>query len=224
MTERKIQIGTYDTATNGWTLNAFSLGRAQAVESYAKVPGRSGHLDLSTVLTDGEPYYDNRTFTARLESSEGTRLEREERINDMINKLDGYRLDIILPDDPTHYITGRVSVTKEFNDLAHAAVTVKANCDPWRYAVSETVVSITGANPTYEMPVELVNEGRMSVIPTIKVSGQGVITLSREGWSRVLMSGTYILPDLYLQTGSMQLKYTGSSGVKLTFTYREAVL
>jgi hypothetical protein len=219
MNERKIVIGTYDTASNLWTLNACALGDAPAIESYASVPGRSGRLDLSTVLTDGEPTYDNRTFTARLESSEGTRLEREARISNMINALHGRSFTIVLPDDPEHYITGRVSVTKEYNDLAHAAVNVKATCEPWRYAASETTTRVTASSS--EQTVTLTNSGRMSVIPTIKIEG-GTVTLSREGWSKVLTEGTYVLPDIYLQTGSIELKYKGNGSA--TFTYREAVL
>ena len=134
MQKRKIIIGTYDTAAEGlWTLSAWALGKAVANEEYANVPGHSGPLDLSTALTDGEPYYGSRELEAVLESSEGTRLEREERINQMINKLDGWRHNIILPDDPLHYINGRVRVEKLYNDLVHASVRVTATCDPWRY-------------------------------------------------------------------------------------------
>lgn len=221
MEPRKIIIGTYDTALEGlWTLNSCHLGSAPFNEAYVKVPGHSGPLDLSTVLTDGEPYYDSRPFTARLESSVGTRLERENRINYMINKLDGWRFNIILPDDPTHYITGRVSITKEFNNLAHAAVTVKATCDPWRYNAAETVVGITASEDT-EQHVVLINAGRKSVVPRIQITG-GPITLKREGWSKVFSEGTPPHPDIYLQSGSTVLTYIGTGSA--IFTYREAVL
>lgn len=219
MPDRKIVIGTYDTATNLWTLNACTLGEAPFSESYAKVPGRSGALDLSTVLTDGETTYDNRPFAARLESSEGTRLEREARIDAMVNALHGQSLNIVLPDDPTHYITGRVSVTKEYNDIAHAAVNVKATCDPWRYSVTETVKTVTATST--EQSLTLTNAGKMSVIPSVVIAG-GTITLSRDGWSKVLTAGTYVLPDIYLKTGGAVLKYKGSGTA--TFRYREAVL
>lgn len=219
MADRKIVIGTYDTAANLWTLNACTLGDAPFSESYAKVPGRSGALDLSTVLTDGEMTYDNRPFTARLESSEGTRLERETRIDNMINALHGRSLNIVLPDDPTHYVTGRVSISKEYNDIAHAAVNVKATCDPWRYSVTETVKTVTATST--EQSVTLTNAGRKPVIPTIKIEG-GTVTLSGDGWSKALTAGTYVLPDIYLKTGGAVLKYKGTGSA--TFTYREAVL
>lgn len=224
MTDRKLIIKQpgyiYDTASDGrYTLAAFNLSKPTFEENYVKVPGRSGHLDLSTVLTDGEPSYANRPFTARLESSEGTRLEREARINSLINKFDGYLVDIVLPDDPTHYITGRISITKEYNDIAHAAVNVKATCEPWRYSSSEAVITVTASSS--EQSVTLINGGRMPVIPTVTISG-GTITLAGEGWSRVLTEGTYTLPDIYIKTGSVTLTYKGSGSAR--FVYREAVL
>lgn len=224
MQKRKIIIGTYDTALEGlWTLTSWSLGKPVANEEYLNIPGHSGPLDVSTVLTDGEPYYGSRPFEAVLESSEGTRLEREERINQMINKLDGLRFNITLPDDPTHYINGRVSVEKVYNTPYHASVQVRATCDPWRYNNAQTVVGVTAS--TTAKTVTLINNGRLSVIPRAKVTG-GTVTVkyTSDGTTKTwtLNTGEYNLVDIYLKTGSAVVTYSGSGTV--TFTYREAVL
>lgn len=225
MQKRKIIIGTYDTAVEGlWTLSAWEFGAASAQENYVSVPGHSGQLDLSTVLTDGEPYYDNREFEAILESSEGTRLEREERINQMVNKLDGWRHNIILPDDPLHYINGRVRVEKIYNDPVHASVRVTATCDPWRYNKSETVVGLIATEA--EQTVALINSGRLSVVPKITVTGGTVYlkyyTDDTEKNSEALGPGEYTYPDIYLKTGAFPLTYSGAGQIILS--YREAVL
>lgn len=220
MQKRKIIIGTYDTALTGlWTLREWSLSPAELVEEYAKVPGHSGPLDLSTVLTDGEPYYGSRNFTAILESSEGTRLERKARIDQMVNWLDGWKQNIILPDDSLHYIVGRVRVTELYNDPAHASVQVTAVCEPWRYNNTETVVGITAT--ATEQTVALINNGRLPVAPTLTVAG-GTVNLAFGGSSWALGAGVYILPDIYLRGGSYPLRYSGTGTV--LFTYREAVL
>lgn len=224
MQKRKLIIGTYDTALEGlWTLCAWSLGKAMANEEYANVPGHNGPLDLSTALTDGEPYYGSREFEATLECSEGTRLEREERINQMINRLDGYRFNIVLPDDPTHYINGRVRVEKLYNTPAHASVLVTATCEPWRYNASETVVGLIAKST--EQTTSLINNGRKSVVPTIKVvDGSAILKFGTNEETRTwnLTSGEYILADIYLKTGAAPLTYSGSATI--TLTYREAVL
>ena len=224
MQKRKIIIGTYDTALEGlWTLSAWSFSKAVFHEDYAEVPGHNGPLDLSTALTDGEPYYESREFEAVLESSEGTRMEREARIDEMINRLDGWRFDIFLPDDTLHYISGRVRVEKLYNDPAHASVRVTATCDPWRYNASETVVGLVAT--TEEQTVTLINNGRCSVVPKITVTGGDVLlrfgTESQE-MSWALSPGEYIIGDIYLKRGFAPLKYSGFG--QLTLTYREAVL
>lgn len=142
--KRKFLIGTYDTAEHLWTLAGWTLSAPEQVRSWVDVPGRrKGPIDASTVLSDGDPVYGNRTLTITLESSEGTRLEREARIEQMLNWLDGWWLDIVLPDDVDtrrRYMRGTVSVKKIYNDLAHAQVQVTAICEPWKYAAAETIV------------------------------------------------------------------------------------
>ena len=209
-----------------WTLSECTLGSPERREDYVEVPGRNGVLDLSTALTDGEPHYGSREFSATLESSEGTRLEREERISKMVNQLDGWRHNIILPDDPGHYIVGRVRVDKLYSDPAHAAVRVTATCDPWRYNNSETVVGLIAT--ATEQTVALINNGRRSVVPAITVTGGDVrlvFNANGENRSWALSPGEYRpedLPDIYLKTGSTILRYSGSG--QATLTYREAVL
>lgn len=222
MVKRKLILGTYDTDQNGpWTLSAWQLSAAQYRSQVVSVPGRDGDLDLSTALTDGSPRYGNRTLTATLERSDGTRLEREVAINTMVNWLDGWRVDIRLPDDGAHYLTGRIHVAKEYNDMAHAAVTVTAVCDPWRYSNHETVHALTAGADALE--ARLTNSGRRTVVPTIQITGEGAsINLVYGGLSWVLSAGTYQLPDLVVPQGGISVTYSGV-GV-ISFTYREAVL
>lgn len=219
---RGITIGTYDTAAQGWTLTGWSFSAPQFVSNMVEVPGRiDGPLDLSAAITGGEPRYQSRTFVATLERSDGDRLSRDAAINTMVNWLDGWRQDIILPDDAAHYITGRVSVAREYNDPAHAAVTVTATCDPWRYAKEETVVKLaaTATAQTHEF----VNTGRRTAVPVLVVSGDGSLNLQFGTASWALGAGIYQLPDLILTQGGHEVTYSGA-GMSLTATYREAVL
>lgn len=219
---RKLILGNYDTHLNGpWTLSAWSLSPAEYQENYVEVPGRNGALDLSTALTDGEPRYNSRTMEATLERSDGTRLEREAAIDAMINWLDGWKMDIFLPDDELHYITGRVRVAKEYNDPAHAAVTITATVDPWRYNKNETAVHLTA--DTEAKTALLTNQGRRTVVPVLEITGdspQVLLSVGTASWS--LSTGTYQLPDLVVRQGSTEITYSGSG--ELHFRYREAIL
>jgi hypothetical protein len=217
---RKIIFGTYDTAEEGlWTLTGWALSDAEQKTEYLDLPGANGRLDVSTALTDGEPVYNDRTLTATFECSEGTRLEREDRISRMVNWLDGWRMNITLPDDPLHYITGRVHVARLYNDPAHASVQVTATCDPWRYNVTETAVGLQAT--AAEQTTALINSGRRSMVPTLTIAG-GDVLLAAGAASWALSAGVYALPDLYLRPGSTPIRYSGTG--TLLVTYREAVL
>ena len=222
MEKRKIIFDTYDTALMGlWTLAAQELTDPEYQEYFMEVKGRDGPLDFSTVLTDGEPKYGSRTLTASLESSEGTRAERTARISRMVNQLDGMRIPIYLPDYPDYYLTGRVKVRQEYNDMAHCAVTVTATCDPWLYAIEERLYTLTAG--TEKQTAVLSNHGRRTAVPTAVISGENASFLIECGSvSLALGPGTYQLPDILLKTGNTQITYSGTGTAKIT--YREAVL
>ena len=221
MEKRRIIFGTYDTATAGrWTLTEWALSQPALKESYVTVPGHDGDLDLSTVLTDGEPRYGNRSLTATFESSEDTREVREDVIREMMNELDGLRMDIVLPDDPQHFVTGRVRVERLYNDLAHASVRVTATCDPWRYSTIETVIGLAATSAWQS--VLLYNRGRRSVVPTITVPEGGTLTIEYGTATLSVSKGTHAWPTLYLTRGTHALRYMGTGVAMLT--YREAVL
>ena len=220
---RKIIYGSYDTDVNGlWTLTEWELEPAQIITNYVDVPGRvKGPLDLSTALTDGEPRFGSRTLVAVFESSEGDRLARKSRMDTMVNWLSGWRMNIVLPDNPDHYLVGRVTVEPLYNDMAHASVQVTAVCEPWLYKNTETVVTLTAAST--EKTATLSNPGRLTVVPLLEITGTSASVLIKFGTaSWTLGPGTYQLPDLVLPQGEHLLTYSGTGSVKLT--YREAVL
>lgn len=220
MAKRKLIIGEYDTALHGWTLCSWSFNPAEPVTSYIEVPGRvDGPLDGSTILTDGDIRYGNREFHAVLECSEGTRLARKAVIAEMVNSLDGRRLNIVLPDDPTRYIVGRVHVTVDYNDLAHASVQVTAVCEPWLYNQDETVVELIATAET--QTATLINTGRRVAVPTLTIES-GDVHLRFGGSSWVLSAGVYVLPDLCLVQGESAIEYSGAGSI--TITYREAAV
>lgn len=222
MEKRKMIFGAYDTARDGlWTLGPWSFPEPEPKLNMVDVPGRiDGPLDMSTVLTDGEPRFGSRTLTVALQSSEGNRLEREARISAMVNQLNGRQVDIILPDDPTRYITGRVNVKKDYNDMAHAAIKVTATCAPWRYNIKPTSIELT-ASKDIQLTV-LSNAGARTVVPEVTVSGNGArVVLAAGSHTWELTPGSYRLIDLAVQPGSTPLRYSGKGTVRIT--YREAV-
>lgn len=221
MIKRKIIFGEYDTAANGWTLTEWALSPAEQKTNFVERVGGDGSWDLSTALTDGLVRYRDRELVAAFECSEGDRMHRESEIRRMINQLDGSKLEIRLPDDDLRHLVGRVRVQKEYNDLAHARVTVSAVCEPWKYADAETVVTVPALS--VRQTIALTNGGRKALVPTLTVSGSGASVLLEYGRAAQAMSaGRYKWPTLVLTPGGHEVKVSGR-GV-LTISYREAVL
>lgn len=221
MKKRGFLFGTYDTALYSWTLTGWSLSDPEQKTNYVEKPGGDGSWDLSTVMTDGLPRYKDRALTVTLECSEGTREERQENIGHMVNLLDGLVHDIVPPDYPSHYLTGRVHVVQEYNDLAHAAVTITAVCSPWLYRKTETVVTLTAYSTVQEATIK--NTGRLAVAPKITVTGENAdvhISYGTRGVS--LSAGVYEWNWLVLTPGTHVLWYDGTGTVEIK--YREAVL
>lgn len=221
MEKRTILLGDYDTAAHGlWTLTHWEFPEPEVEENLVTVPGRAnGPLDVSTVLTDGRPRYGARPLTVTLESSEGDRMARDARIAEMVNKLHGKRVEIVLPDRPQHYAVGRLKVQTMYNDLAHASVQVTGTCEPWLYYKEEQVfqtTATTGSIPIITLP----NRGAMDVVPLVQVPGGASVRIEYKTFSWVLSAGDYRLPDLLLVPGDNEIKCNGRSVI----SYREAVL
>lgn len=220
--QRKIIFGDYDSFdTWGLTLTGYKLTDPEYKSNFVPVPGRDGDLDLSTAMTDGEPRFGNRTLTATFELSSGTRDTRLATFNQIVNALSGRRVAITLPDDSAHYLVGRVSVTVDYCDPYHGALTVTAICEPWRQAFAEKSETLTAASTV--KAATLTNAGRRLLVPTLVVSGAEAsvtITFGTSTWA--LAAGTYKLPDLLLRPGDNSLTYKGTGTIALT--WREAVL
>lgn len=223
MIKRKITFGNYDTAAQGWTLTGWFLEPAEEKTNFVEKQGGDGSWDLSTALTDGIPTFRDRPLTVTLECSEGDRLSREAEIRNMINRLHGMRVDIELPDDEYHHLSGKLNVRKEYNDLAHAAVTVTAVCDPWKYANTDTVVTLTAATGTTKT-ARIINNGRRAVVPGLTITGGATasILVAYGAKSMSFSMGEYKWPELLLTPGAHEISYLGTGTLKLT--YREAVL
>ena len=217
--KRKFIFGDYDTAIDGlWTLSAWSLGEAKPLENLVDIPGRiDGPIDLTEAGT-GDVMYSTRALSVTLESSEGTRADREERIRRMVNTLHGRRAKIWTPDDPEHYLSGRLTIKKNYSDLAHASVTITSTCAPWRYDNEETVVTVELADESQE--VELQNT-RRPVFPELRV--QGELTMVDKDTTYKLSEGIYLLPALELKSGETRVLEVSGTG-SISFSYRKAVL
>jgi hypothetical protein len=225
MQKRGIIFGSYSTGAQGWTLTGWNFSRAVQKTNYVDKPGGDGSWDLSDALSDGIPRYNDRTLTATFEISQGDRMQREYTIRQMVNMLDGKRMKIYLPDDDTHYIEGRVHVVREYNDLAHGAVTVTATCSPWKYDRDET--TFTAKLSATVNSLRIVNAGRLAVVPVITVNTTNTagVVITYGNASATFQAGTHKWPALLLTPEEDHIvTFSGTNGDVISFTFRRGVL
>lgn len=191
---------------------------AEPKTNYVKLDGMNGSLDLSESLT-GETTYDDRTLTASFFTDYGKRKDREALLQKITASLHGKKIKIIEPDDIDHYLYGRVKIKGKKNNLAYAEFSIEAICDPWRYALLETVRRVDVRN-SVRTNVVINNNGVKTLCPDITVNGS--VELSYDNFKISLSTGTYKISDLKLRQGVNIVGVSGNGSV--IFTYREATL
>lgn len=214
---RYLTIAKYNTWYD-WrlTLTSQELTPPEPKTNYIELDGAHGTLDLSEALT-GEVTYADRVYKATFWTSEGTYNDRLRVLQDIVHTVHGRKVPIILPDDPDHYLMGRVLVKSRTWDQVHAEVAIEAICDPWLYAVNETErrVEVDGAQD-----VVIINGGDKMLCPVITVVGE--VNITYNGVTTRLTDGHYQITDLRLTWGANVVGVSGTGSV--TFTYREASL
>lgn len=181
--------------------------------NYVKIDGMSGSLDLSESLT-GEITYEDRTIKASFWTDVGSYKDRERLLQKITAALHGKKIKIVEPDDLDHYFIGRVTIKSRSNNLAYAEFTIEAICEPWRYAIVETVRNVTVNNQRTSVVIN--NNGVKTLCPVIVVTG----TVTVDGTT--LTAGSYLIPDIKLRRGVNVIGVSGTGSA--TFTYREADL
>ena len=186
--------------------------------NYVEIDGMDGTLDLSESLT-GEITYKDRTVSASFWTSEGSFKERASLLRKIVTTLHGKKIKIIEPDDPDHYFYGRVKVKSLTNILPYATFTIEATCEPWRYAVDDTVRTIE-VNSQIITNAVIHNNGVKTLSPVITVTGSVDITYN--GVKTPLTAGTYKISDIRLRQGVNVIGVSGNGSA--TFIYKEADL
>lgn len=146
MTKRGLIIGSFNTAEYGFTMSKLHLEVPQARQDFVEVDGMSGALDYSDA--QGIVYQTCR-LEAVFELSEGNKEYREKIIGEFIRAVHGKSCPIIHPDHGGKILTGRVQLSKDYSDLAHAQVSMSAVCQPWFTEPHDTIVSLPVRDRSY---------------------------------------------------------------------------
>lgn len=215
---RGVQFNDHHSAED-WGLILNSRKNTPPEPKYVKVSvdGRDGDLNLSRALT-GDMRYSNREVSYGFVATDGSQVEREELISNIINEIHGQEIKIIEPDNPDLYLLGEVKVSNIQNNKAYATFEVSATCEPYRYFVNEVnrIINLTST----EANVVLNNTGTKSIIPMLTVSGE--VNIKYNDTSVSFSDGSFKLTSLVLRKGATVITVSGSG--TLIVSYREAIL
>lgn len=196
-------------------LAPFTPAPAEPRVNFLEIPGRNGLLDLTEA--NGEVKFNSREFVFVFSVASGDTLTFDERLSAVSNALNGLRCKITLDRDPDHYWQGRCVLSEYDQDKNIGQIEVTATVDPYKLKQNATVVSV--ALSAEEKTVVLPNS-RMTVVPTIKCTGEAVVTFGDAVYT--LETGTHRIPAIRLVEGENVLKLSGTG--EITFTYQEGEL
>lgn len=213
--ERFFILDKYNTWYDwGLYLTSKTIEDAEPNTKYVDIEGMSGSLDLSDALT-GEITYQDRTISASFWTDTGTYKERGNLLRSIVSSLHGKKIKIIEPDDPSHYFYGRVKVKSQQNIIPYAEFSIEATCEPWRYAIDESVRYIEVNNDDVSLIIN--NNGVKSLNPDITVTG--TVTITTDDMSVELTDGDYKISNFKLAVGANNINVSGQGTI--TFKYRE---
>ena len=192
------------------------LGAPAVKDEKTDIPGGDGILDQTEFF--GEPKYENRThrfdFTTLASPDEFTAV-----YSDILNRLHGRKMRIILDDDPLYFYLGRLHVSNFTSEKGVGTISVECDCQPYKLKIEHTVIAqaISGTKI-----ITLAN-GRKRAVPEVQIyTESGSIRIEYKGNIWDLGTGVYTLPELELLEGENAVTVTGTGTV--TFVWQEGDL
>ena len=204
------------SAMNDWNivLTKSDITPPKVKTSIVNIKGADGILDLSEAL-NGDVIYDNRDI--KLTFSLMDMREYSTLISKISNAIHGKKVKLRFTIDDEYYYEGRAQISQWESSKNIGKIVVNVNADPFKYRLYET--SNTFRLNGKEQVVHLQND-RMRVSPTLKVSGE--ITITYDKITRTLKAGEYQLVDLSLKEGDNVIKLNGNGSVNIS--YRRGML
>lgn len=231
-----IRIGDYHTWKDwGLYLQKISIDYPTRKEYKVSVPGMDGSIDLSEILTEGEPRYQNRMLAFSFEFADGGYKEMFTKASKISNRINGKRLKVTLDEDPQFFYEGVVQVKTEKINSMVSSLDITVEADPYKYdALSSSDawiwdsfnfqtgiilvlvgIQISTSNRTVVIPG---NEEEGSTVPIINVTKlTSPMTVSFKGQSYSLKQGKNRFPQIRVGRGEVTLQFTGTGTVNIEY-------
>lgn len=195
-------------------------------ENLVEVPGMSGVLDYSDVLT-GTPTYGNRTGSFSFIVMDGGNWTSI--YHTVLNFLHGQKLNCILDDEPDYFYTGRFSVNEQESKKEYSRIVIDYNVDPYKYPIDHTLSHDWLWNDLFSNVIyygifdvsgtvarNLINPSGSSITP--KFTCSSAMTVTKGGSTYSLPAGTTTSPGFSLSPGDNQMTFAGNGRVEVDYS------
>lgn len=182
--------------------------------SMINIKGADGSLDLSEALT-GDILYNNRTIKLTFEMVDDT--DYFNLISNISNYLHGRIITVRLTKDEDYYYIGRASINEWECVKRKGTIVITIECEPYKYAVTETVRTITVSNQTKTITLP---NNRKKICPNINATGTVKLIVGDVEYD--LVEGEQQLISFVLIEGDNIVKISGNGTVIIT--YRQGAL
>lgn len=215
---------TYDDF--GLRITTINIGFPSAKTSKIDIPGADGYLDMTDYFGTR---YDTRKLTIECDVEDKNYYNWAGRMSQISNYLHGKRRKIVLDWDNGFYYLGRGSCEYDKDNRVYSEITLKFECDPYKYDLTATdedwlwdpfdfeegVIREYG-NQAVDGTLALTVVGSpMPVVPKIIVSADMQVLFGGESYR--LKAGENYLPDIEIKEGEHVLTFTGHGTVTVSY-------
>lgn len=226
---------TYHTL-NDWDLalgNNNYIGDPEMETTYIQVPGRTGLIDASEVIS-GRRIYKKRSLEFEL-SGIRDRLDWDGVISAFRNNIDGRVCRLTLDNDKSYYWRGRTYIRgfDRFRDLGTFSLAVPT-ADPYKYNKTSSaepwlwdpfnfetdMITYIGAITVVGSASVTIPHGHMATSPELVVSDMtsSTFTVTANGMTYPLTVGTNRVPSILVGgDADVELEFTGDAKVQIVY-------
>lgn len=200
------------------------------------IPGMSGYLDFSTVVSGGEQIYDTREITIKFGLIQGTRENLYSLYTAVLEWLLGAgQSQLIFDFMPGYYFLAEVESTPSWSEFIESGdLEVKFVCNPYKYGVDNygnllwdnidfnlpDYIEETSFNVNGTQNITLYVSGSHSIVPNVITDSSMECTLNGVSVTFTINKSTDW--SFRLQPGQNNIQINGTGNIK--FNFRKEVL
>lgn len=130
-----------EVTTDGVGVVSKIIGSPMPKINAVSADGMNGIIDFTDAMG---VYYNNRTISVTIQATNMEDITglTSPSLDNFVRNYHGKVVDLSFEDNVTHYYTGRLSVTADDHKDRYRTITFAVDADPFRYAISPTIVNI----------------------------------------------------------------------------------